>query len=79
MTPFADAREAMVRRQVAARGIDDPALLAALRAVPREQFVAPALAHSAHDDRARRRVARTISATASSYESSPRRWARSWR
>ena len=52
MTDFADARKRMVARQIAARGIDDPALLAAFRAVPREQFVAPALATSAHDDRA---------------------------
>ena len=41
VTAFADAREAMVTRQIAARGIDDPALLAAFRAVPRELFVAP--------------------------------------
>ena len=52
MTPFADAREAMVRRQIAARGIDDAALLGALRAVPREQFVAPEQARFAYDDRA---------------------------
>lgn len=52
MTAFADAREAMVTRQIAARGIDDPALLAAFRAVPRELFVAHDLARDAYDDRA---------------------------
>ena len=50
MTDFADARERMVARQIAARGIDDPALLAALRAVPREAFVAPEQARDAYDD-----------------------------
>ena len=39
-------------RQIAARGIDDPALLDAFRAVPREVFVAPELAGDAYDDRA---------------------------
>ena len=52
MTAFADAREAMVRRQIAARGIDDAALLDALRTVPRERFVAPDQARFAYDDRA---------------------------
>lgn len=52
MTRYADAREAMVTRQIAARGIADPALLAAFRAVPRELFVAPEQARDAHDDRA---------------------------
>jgi protein-L-isoaspartate(D-aspartate) O-methyltransferase len=51
MTDFAMLRERMVTRQIMARGIDDPALLAAMRAVPRELFVAPKLAHSAYDDR----------------------------
>lgn len=51
MDAFADARKRMVARQIAARGIDDPALLAAFRAVPREQFVAPEYARSAYDDR----------------------------
>ena len=51
MDPFADARNRMVARQIAARGIDDPALLAAFRAVPREQFVAPEYARAAYDDR----------------------------
>lgn len=51
MDPFADARERMVARQIAARGIDDPAILAAFRAVPRELFVAPEQASAAYDDR----------------------------
>ena len=42
----------MVERQIAARGISDPALLAALRKVPREQFVAERLAGVAYADRA---------------------------
>ena len=39
MPDFAALREAMVQRHIAARGIDDPAILAAFRAVPREAFV----------------------------------------
>lgn len=49
---FADAREAMVTQQIAARGINDPALLAALRTVPRELFVTPGDEQSAYQDRA---------------------------
>ena len=52
MAAFAEAREAMVARQIVARGIDDPALLAAFRSVPRELFVAPGDAQSAYHDRA---------------------------
>ncbi len=37
--PQAQAREAMVRTQIAAQGIRDPATLAAMRAVPRHEFV----------------------------------------
>lgn len=51
MTDFAARREVMVTRQIAARGLDDPALLAALRAVPREAFVSAQLAEFAYDDR----------------------------
>lgn len=51
MTDFAFAREAMVRRQIEARGVDNPALLAAFRQVPREAFVAPEQARAAYDDR----------------------------
>jgi protein-L-isoaspartate(D-aspartate) O-methyltransferase len=48
---LARQRDAMVERHIAARGIDDPALLAAFRAVPREAFVDHALAQFAYDDR----------------------------
>ena len=50
MIDFAEAREAMVTRQIAARGIVDPALLAAFRAVPREEFVAPEHQARAYQD-----------------------------
>ena len=40
----------MVRDQVAGRGVRDPAVLAAMRQVPREEFVAPGLRHRAYDD-----------------------------
>ncbi len=36
--------------QLEARGIRDPLVLAAMRAVPRERFVPPDLAHQAYDD-----------------------------
>ena len=39
---FAAARKAMVDRQIRARGIKDPAVLAAMREVPRHLFVPPA-------------------------------------
>lgn len=52
MAAFAEEREAMVARQIVARGLDDPALLAAFRSVPRELFVAPGDAQSAYQDRA---------------------------
>ena len=44
------ARDAMVRTQIEARGVRDPATLAALRAVPRHRFVPPDLAESAYAD-----------------------------
>jgi len=43
-------REAMVREQIEARGVRDPRVLAALRAVPRERFVPPAVRAEAYDD-----------------------------
>ena len=43
-------RERMVERQIAARGLDDPALLAAFRAVPREAFVDKAYRAQAYQD-----------------------------
>jgi len=50
MIDFAAAREAMVARQIEARGIANPALSAAMRAVPREAFVPDSLAVYAYDD-----------------------------
>jgi protein-L-isoaspartate(D-aspartate) O-methyltransferase len=47
---FAAERERMVARQIAARGIADPRLLAAMRAVPREEFVPDHLRARAFDD-----------------------------
>jgi protein-L-isoaspartate(D-aspartate) O-methyltransferase len=52
MSDFAALRNRMVARQVEARGIDDPAVLGAMRTVPREQFVARDWANAAYDDRA---------------------------
>jgi protein-L-isoaspartate(D-aspartate) O-methyltransferase len=40
----------MVRSQLAARGIRDPLVLEAMRAVPREAFVSETLAESAYED-----------------------------
>ncbi|MBA3667547.1 MAG: protein-L-isoaspartate(D-aspartate) O-methyltransferase [Sphingomonas sp.] len=51
MTDFAALRERMVARDVAARGLNNPLLLAAMRTVPREEFVAPPLAEHAYEDR----------------------------
>jgi len=50
MADFAALREAMVRRQLAGRGIGDSRLLEAMRAVPREAFVPEELAHLAYED-----------------------------
>jgi protein-L-isoaspartate(D-aspartate) O-methyltransferase len=52
MTDFAGRRDLMVRRDIEARGVDDPALLDAFRQVPREFFVSPAQAGQAYQDRA---------------------------
>lgn len=40
----------MVRRQIESRGLTDPRILAAMRTVPRENFVPPHLAEDAYDD-----------------------------
>ncbi len=48
---FARQREAMVRAQIEARGIKDAAVLAAMRRVPRHEFVPAAQRASAYDDR----------------------------
>jgi protein-L-isoaspartate(D-aspartate) O-methyltransferase len=50
MSDFASLRERMIDRQIAARGLDDPALLAAFRAVPREDFVSGDYADYAYQD-----------------------------
>ncbi len=43
-------REEMVSRQIEARGIRDPRVLAAMRHVPRHRFVEPSLRRHAYDD-----------------------------
>ena len=50
MTDFAELRERMVERQIAARGIRDPKLLDAFRQVPRELFVSPDYGRQAYGD-----------------------------
>ena len=50
MSDFATLRDRMIERQIAARGLDDPALLAAFRAVPREDFVSGDYADYAYQD-----------------------------
>jgi protein-L-isoaspartate(D-aspartate) O-methyltransferase len=51
VTDFAQARETMVDRQIAGRGIRDAHVLSALRTVPREEFVPEKLRRYAYDDR----------------------------
>lgn len=48
--PHASARERMVQTQLEHRGIADPAVLDAMRKVPRHRFVPAELANQAHDD-----------------------------
>ena len=50
MTDFAAEREAMVERQIESRGIKDPKILEAFRAVPREAFIAEEYADLAYGD-----------------------------
>jgi len=50
MTDFAGLRERMIERQIAARGIRDPAILEAFRAVTRESFVDEMHQQWAYDD-----------------------------
>ncbi len=50
MPDFSAARERMVERHIAGRGLTDPLLLDAFRAVPRELFVAEQDAACAYDD-----------------------------
>ena len=47
---YAERRATMVATQIAARGVTDPAVLEAMRTVPREAFVPPELAELAYDD-----------------------------
>jgi len=49
--PFPALREAMVREQIQARGVRDPRVLEAMRAVPRHLFVPGSSAAEAHADR----------------------------
>jgi len=49
--PFQALREVMVRDQIAARGVRDPRVLAAMAAVPRERFLPVGLRDEAHADR----------------------------
>ncbi|MGF1606613.1 MAG: protein-L-isoaspartate(D-aspartate) O-methyltransferase [Rhodothalassiaceae bacterium] len=50
LSDFAPQRAQMVARQIAGRGITDERVLAAMRTVPREAFVAPNLADYAYED-----------------------------
>ena len=51
MTPdWTELREEMVARQIEARGVDDPRVLAAFRAVERHRFVPEASRGSAYED-----------------------------
>lgn len=49
---FSTARQDMVRNQLQQRGITDPRLLEAFRAVPREMFIPATHQHLAYDDAA---------------------------
>lgn len=48
--PRAEERRIMVERQIAARGIHDKRVLAAILEVPRHLFIPPPYDHSAYDD-----------------------------
>ena len=52
MDRTAARRDRMVTEQLAARGVDDPAVLAAMTAVPREAFVPEPLGEFAYEDTA---------------------------
>jgi protein-L-isoaspartate(D-aspartate) O-methyltransferase len=49
-TELAKERERMVRQQIEERGVRDPRVLEAMRAVPRHRFVPDDLRHAAYDD-----------------------------
>jgi protein-L-isoaspartate(D-aspartate) O-methyltransferase len=48
--PRADERKLMVERQIAARGIHDPRVLAAMLEIPRHLFIPPSYGRAAYDD-----------------------------
>ena len=48
--PRADERKIMVERQIAARGIHDPRVLAAMLEIPRHLFIPPPYDRAAYDD-----------------------------
>jgi len=50
MDKFETLRQDMISKQMAARGLDDPILLAAINSVPREEFVPKGLIDSAYRD-----------------------------
>lgn len=50
LTDYAAEREAMIERQIASRGIREPTILEAFRAVPREEFLSPEYADLAYGD-----------------------------
>jgi len=50
MTDFAAERDAMIERQIHSRGIRDPKILEAFRAVPREEFLGPDYRELAYGD-----------------------------
>jgi protein-L-isoaspartate(D-aspartate) O-methyltransferase len=50
MQDFGPQREQMVRRQIAARGVDEPHVLDAMGRVPRERFVGDAMREYAYED-----------------------------
>jgi protein-L-isoaspartate(D-aspartate) O-methyltransferase len=47
---MSESNDAMIRDQIAARGVTSPRVLGALRSVPRELFVPPNLRASSYDD-----------------------------
>src|SRR5262249_56367079 len=49
-TRFAEARNRMVAEQIVARGVKDPLVLAAMRSVPRHEFVPQELRDAAYRD-----------------------------
>jgi protein-L-isoaspartate(D-aspartate) O-methyltransferase len=49
---LAELRQQMVQEQIAARGLRDPGVLAAMRSVPRHEFVPPAYRDRAYQDSA---------------------------